>query len=361
MSRRALFEAWRGRYSDSPRVLSERLAVVAPAVKHYWITSGQSRFPSDVIQVPRHRLRHFAALATCDLLITNDIVTRHFVKGPRVTYLQAWHGSPIKVVGLDETAPRYRNASAHLRRMQRDVAKWDYLLSNSAVFTKVLRGAFGYSGRVLEVGYPRNDILTNDDGSQRDRARASLGIRADQTCVLYAPTWRDDAHDADGRLTQTPLLDWQRLDAGLPDSMVVLNRAHQHVTPDPTVRELRRVVDVSNHDDVAALILASDALVSDYSSIVHDYAITRRPIILYAPDLERYRDSVRALYFDYESWAPGPIASTTDELVDALRSLTEIGSTYSRTLDSFIETYCTFDDGRSSERVVSILAQEIGF
>ncbi len=355
--RHALFEAWRGRYSDSPRVVSETLGAAAPDIERRWVASDPSTFPSDVTCIPRHRARHFLNLATCDFLVTNDIVTRHLVKGPKVVYVQAWHGSPIKVIGLDEPAPKYRNGAAHRRRMLRDVAKWDFLLSNSEAYTRIYRSAFGYEGEVLEIGYPRNDILVNDDGSHRARARRELGIADDELVVLYAPTWRDNAHAKSGGFYQPALVDWDLLDNSLPENTVILNRLHQHVVSDASTSLPGRVKDVSRHEDVTELILASDVLVSDYSSMIYDYALTGRPILLHAPDLDRYRTGVRPFYFDYESWAPGPITSSTAELAEALLSLASVASEHSASYKSFVNKFCTFEDGRSSERLVAKLLE----
>jgi CDP-glycerol glycerophosphotransferase len=354
-----MFEAWRGRYSDSPRVVSETLGEVAPEIERRWVASDPSTFPSDVTCIPRHRPRYFLDLATCDLLVTNDIVTRHLVKGPRVLYTQAWHGSPIKVIGLDEPAPKYRNGAKHLKRMVRDVAKWDFLLSNSESYTRIFRSAFGYEGEVLEIGYPRNDILVNDNGTRRARARRELGIDEGEQVVLYAPTWRDDAHDKSGGFFHPELIDWDLLDQLLPEGTVILNRLHQHVVTDDSASLPARVRDVSRHEDVTELILASDALVSDYSSMIYDYALTGRPIILHAPDLDRYRSDVRPFYFDFESWAPGPITSSTEELADQLLSLAGVSTQYADTYRSFVDRFCTFEDGRSSERLVAKLLERL--
>lgn len=355
MKRRALFEAWRGRYSDSPRVVSETLGEVAPEVERRWVANDPSTFPPDVLCLPRHGPRHFRDLATCDFLVTNDIVTRHLVKGPRVLYVQAWHGSPIKVVGLDEGTPKYRHGAAHIKRMLRDVAKWDLLLSNSAEYTRIFRSAFGYEGEVLEIGYPRNDILLNDDGTARARARRELGVEEGQQVVLYAPTWRDDAHHEGGGFFHPMLIDWDLLDRELPQEMVVLNRFHQHVVSDPTVRLPARVRDVSGHGDVTELILASDVLVSDYSSMIYDYALTGRPIILHAPDLDRYQSGVRPFYFDFEAWAPGPITTSSEELAQALRSLSAVAAQHEADYRAFVERFCTFETGTSAQRLVAEL------
>jgi CDP-glycerol glycerophosphotransferase len=243
--------------------------------------------------------------------------------------------------------------------MKRDVAKWDFLLSNSAAYTRIYRSAFGYEGEVLEIGYPRNDVLVNDDGTGRARARRELGIEDGQQVVLYAPTWRDDAHDEGGGFYHPALVDWDLLDAELPEGTVILNRLHQHVVKDASASMPARVKDVSGHPDVTELILASDALVSDYSSMIYDYALTGRPIILHAPDLEQYRSGVRPFYFDYESWVPGPITSSTEELAGALLTLPAVASEYAETYRAFTDRFCTFEDGRSSQRLVATLLERL--
>lgn len=355
--KRALFESWRGRYNDNPKAISDQLASAAPEIDRLWVSSPRGSFPSGTSLVPRHTPRYFLELLRCDLLVTNDIVSRHLVKGPRVVYLQSWHGSPIKVIGLHESTPAYQGGEAHLARMRRDVSKWDYLISPCPAFTDIFRGAFGYEGEILEVGYPRNDILLNDDGTRRVQLRRALGLEPAQLAVLYAPTWRDDAAlGADG-FHQPELIDWDALLAALPDGSVVLNRLHQHAASVDLPDFGGRLIDVSRHEDMAELILASDVLVSDYSSVIYDYAVWGRPIILHAPDLAHYRDQVRGLYFDYEPWAPGPVTSTTGELADALGSLTEIEQTYAKRYADFVATYCTFENGRAAESVVSTLIE----
>lgn len=357
MRRRALFESWRGRYSDSPRYISEEMARVDPSIRRLWIAGPTTDLPPDVQPVRRHRPGHFAHLAAADLLVTNDIVTRHFVKGPRVTYLQAWHGSPIKKIGLDETAHQYEGADRHLRRMLRDVAKWDYLLSSSPEYTRIFRSAFGYEGEVLEIGYPRNDALVNDDGSRRAAVRSQLGLDPEQTAVLYAPTWRDNANLPGGGFFQPAHVDWGVLTLLLPENVVVLNRLHEHVRSSTTEARSPRVVDVSDYGDVTDLILASDALVSDYSSIICDYAVTGKPMVFHAPDLDEYRDRVRGFYFDYESWAPGPITATTEQLAGELTRLDAVGREYADRLGAFRGRFCTFETGRAAELAVRRLLE----
>jgi CDP-glycerol glycerophosphotransferase len=348
-SPQVLFEAWRGRYSDSPRAVSEALSEICADFRPTWVLNDATATPPGVRRVERYRARHLAALLTSDYLITTDIVTKPVARRPSSVYIQTWHGSPIKKVGLDETVAVYDGAQAHRRRMLRDVRRWDYLVSPSRRYTEIFRGAFGYEGDVLEIGNPRNDILVNDDGTRRRAVRDSLGLRPEDRVILYAPTWREDAGDGAGAFNQPTTVDWAALDSGLPDDVVILSRMHANVRPGGDSGGTSRERDVSGYGDVADLLLAADGLITDYSSIVHDFVVTGKPVYLHAPDVDRYRESVRELYVDYEAWAPGPISRDTDELVSNL--LTHEVDPAARA--AFLQEYCTFDDGGATQRLVT--------
>ncbi len=346
-----MFEAWRGRYADNPRAISERLAQRFPDTRLLWVAGPSVDLPPGTERVRRHTPQYFARLVSCDFLVTNDIVSHHFVKGPRVRYLQTWHGTPLKTIGHDEVDPAY-DAGAHHARMDRDVAKWDALLSASAECTDLLRSAFRADCEVLETGYPRNDVLLRPGAAERRaEVRSALGLDDRARVVLYAPTWRDDERTDDGGFRDPGGLDVDRFLTDCPDSVLLL-RMHSNVTTRASGNS-ERLLDVSDHPDIAELYLAADLLVSDYSSTVFDFAVTGKPIVLFPYDLDHYRHGLRQLYFDYEDWAPGPIAMTTEELAATVAAGLDagpdgVGAEYRR----FVERFCPFEDGAASDRVI---------
>lgn len=360
-TKKALFEAWRGRYADNPRAISECLATRYPDVRQIWVGPDDLSLPAGIERVERHSIQYFYHLSTTDFLVSNDIVSQHHLKSPRCTYLQTWHGTPLKAIGHDETDQKYDGAEAHFKRMTRDVAKWDHLLSPSTEVTAILAGAFRFTGSILETGYPRNDVLKRPDSeSLRQRVRRSLGIDEGTRTVLYAPTWRDYANSGAG-FTDPGGLQVDRFVAACPDT-VLLNRMHSVVTS--RIADNDAVIDVSDHGDIAELYLAADVLVSDYSSTVFDFAVTGKPIVLFAYDLDHYRSDLRPFYFDYESWAPGPIVDSTDALVEAVLAATPSSTgdidTSTRYRD-FVTRFCPHEDGHASERVVdAVFAPVLG-
>lgn len=349
----AVFESWRGRYADSPREISQALGEATPRLRRLWV--GESGFPEDVGSVRRHSPAYFARLWSCDLLVANDIVTKLLRKGPRTFYLQCWHGTPLKLLGHDETKATYAGHAEHMARLRRDVDHWDALLSPSAEVTEIFRSAFGYEGEVWETGYPRNDpLLAADAAQRREQVRAQLGLEPRERAVLWAPTWRDDQRDDAGRLTMRGLLDVRRLVSGLPEGTRLLLRLHKNVVGAAPDLVAPGALDVSSHPDITDLYLAADVLVSDYSSAVFDFAVTGKPMVLHVPDLEHYRDRARGMYFDYESWAPGPLTRSTEELADVLGGDQRAG------YEDFRRRFCPHEDGGSTQRVLQRLLEASG-
>lgn len=356
MVRTMMFESWRGRYADSPRAISEALTQQQPDSRLNWVSSHPDLLPESCTPVKRHSLSYFRKLLTTDYLFTNDIVSQHFVKGPQVTYIQCWHGTPLKKIGFDESHPDSKGFTAHMKRVVRDVSKWDYLVSPSPTCSELLRSAFRYEGPILETGYPRNDILQSENASQiRTTVRSNLHISPEQLVVLYAPTWRDDSKDETGNFRDTSTVNYRLMSESLPPGAVLLNRLHTVVRSKARTWKDERltVLDVSNHPDIAELYLAADVLVSDYSSAIYDFAVTRKPIILYAYDFVQYSESTRGLYFDYHQWAPGPITTTFEELVEELLCLDDYETRYATRYEAFIKRFCPLEDGHATDRLLT--------
>ncbi|GAA4373736.1 CDP-glycerol glycerophosphotransferase family protein [Paeniglutamicibacter cryotolerans] len=354
----AMFESWRGRYADSPKAVSEQLALRSPDIKQYWVASDGAALPDYCLPLRRHSPAYFLQLLRSDYLFTNDIVTKHLVKGRNVRYIQSWHGTPLKRIGFDETQATYSGAAKHRQRMIRDVSKWDYLVSPSPECSSLFRSAFRYEGEILETGYPRNDILNSDSSSAlRKTVRGALGILPGEHVVLYAPTWRDDSKAENGRFQDTSNINYERLATYTPEGTVFLSRMHSVVEahrPKGPSGHLK-VLDVSGYPDIAELYLAADVLVSDYSSAIYDFAVTGKPIILYAYDLLEYSTSVRGLYFDYAEWAPGPIVTSLEELGSAISNSELFRVTLQPRYRSFQQRFCPWEDGKATQRLLDAL------
>jgi CDP-glycerol glycerophosphotransferase len=351
---RVVYQTFEGRFADNPRALYELMVERLPEADHVWLVDPDQAdtFPGDVKTVQWGTSECRTVLESADLLIANTHTDLEWDKPAGLTYLQTWHGTPLKRIHNDVLwAPEGR-----LARLDRDVAKWDLLLSPNAVSTPRLRGAFGYGGEVLESGYPRNDVLSAPDADgRRARLREELGIDADQTAVLYAPTWRDDAVFAAGGKEFGLEIDLDGFEERLGEEHVLLLRLHYMLTGRLSASDHRSVRDVSSWPEVADLYLAADVLVTDYSSTMFDFAVTGRPQLFFTYDLDDYRSRLRGFYFDFEPVAPGPLLSSNGELFDALGRLDQVAEAYAERYASFRETFCGLEDGRAGDRVVERL------
>jgi CDP-glycerol glycerophosphotransferase len=350
-----VYNSFDGRYSDSPRVLHETYADQYPG-EHVWLADPDHLhgFPSGTSTVPISSRDAVDALESADLVVANTHLEMEWTKAPGATYLQTWHGTPLKRIHNDVLwAPEGR-----LAELDRDVARWDHLVSPNRASTPRLRAAFGYSGSVLETGYPRNDVLTSAAAPKiRARVRAALGIPDGVKAVLYTPTWRDRDYfepPAGGLEFALPVAEFSR---ALGPGFCLLPRLHYKVTHLRAGSDVPGVVDVSYYPDVAELYLAADVLVTDYSSTMFDFALTGKPIIFYAYDLAAYRDSLRGFYFDLEPIAPGPVVERPGQLLDALWDLDEGHAAHRRRYRRFQQTFGPPQEGRATERLRPVYEQ----
>jgi CDP-glycerol glycerophosphotransferase len=342
----ALFESWRGRHSDSPRAISDELCRRDAPVEQVWVLDHGTEPPEGARAVRPGTVAYLQALGQARWVVTNNTMPGYYRKKRGTTFLQTWHGTPLKKIAFDIAHPAFPGSQKYLQLLRRNVEAWDYLVSPNPFSTEVFRQAFRYDGRILETGYPRNDILLGpDSGAIRRRVRSELEIADDAMAVLYAPTFRDGA-------PWSLELDLTRIADEASDSVKVLWRAHSLVAAGARVREHPDLVNVSHYDEIAELYLAADVLITDYSSVAFDFAVTRKPILYFAYDLEHYRREPRGIYFDLQDESPGPVLRTSDEVVASLRALPDVTARFADRYKQFVSRFCALEDGHASERVV---------
>ena len=349
-----VYQSFEGQYSDNPRAVYERWRVQRPEDTHVWLAADRyaDTFPTHVRTVPIYSPDCTAVLEAADVLVANTHTDTDWVKRPDASYLQTWHGTPLKRIHHDvRWAPAGR-----LARLDGDVARWDVLLSPNPASTPRLRNAFRFDGPVIESGYPRNDALSDRRRAAiRRQARRRLQIGKGMRAVLYTPTWRDDEVFSDRGEPSPTTRHLPELLRRLDDDTCLLFRVHSFDAARHVPERHPRLRDVSAHPDVAELYLAADVLITDYSSTMFDFAVTGKPLIHFVPDYERFRNEVRGFYFDLEAEAPGPLAHTADELADALRASRRPTPDYVDRYDAFRRRYCGLEDGQATDRVLDLV------
>ncbi|MFD4631873.1 CDP-glycerol glycerophosphotransferase family protein [Streptomyces sp. NPDC058284] len=341
---------------DSPRAVHEELVRRGAAVEHLWVTHDQQTpVPAGARGVEEHSADWYEALARCRRIVTAGHLPDFFERRAGQTVVQTWHGAPLKRIGTDLTDTLYAD-HGHLDALPRLSRQWDVLVSPNRFSTPHLGRALAYDGEVLEAGSPRNDVLFAEDRQKvADRVRRELDIAPDKRIVLYAPTYRDHLAYSPGRFRYEPALDFRAVESVLGDDHVLLVRKHPLTAGRLPGARAPFVRDVSAYPRAAELLLLADVLVTDYSSLMFDFAHTGRPMLFHAYDLEHYRDTVRGFYLDFETHAPGPLLASTGEVVEALRDLDAIAARHAEAYAAFRESYCDLDDGGAAARVAQRL------
>ncbi|WP_040165017.1 CDP-glycerol glycerophosphotransferase family protein [Microbacterium gorillae] len=337
------FESFYGRNAScNPLALDAEIARVAPGVTRYWSVVDLSvQVPEGAVPVVEGSPQWWRARGTSRLLIVNDWLRRRYVRRRGQRVLQTWHGTPLKRLALHRPGFDPRRTVAVWRESRR----WDALLAQNPYAARILRSAYAFRRSVWVEGYPRDDVLSTGDGAA---TRAALGIAADERVILFAPTWRDDReHIVD-------FLDPVRL-AEDADA-VVLVRGHSRTLLPGEDAHGPRVIDVTGYPDTSQLMLAADALVTDYSSIMFDFSVTGKPMYFLVPDMEHYRGELRGFYFDLAELAPGPLVRTHDELRDALAA--EDQAAFAERYRRWRARFNPRDDGSAAERVVARLLDQ---
>lgn len=350
-----LFESFAGHsVGDSPLALNNEIARRFPSAKRFWTVRDKTSYvPSGATPVVFRSSEWFDVVASAAVLINNNNFPHYFSRHPDQVYVQTWHGTPLKKIGNHVPAS---NLSLNYRALMKVEAEqhWSFLLAQSPWAAETLSNAFGYSGTMIVEGYPRNDALTDSESasSRRNEIRRLLGVSDSQRAILYAPTWRDNLKDRSGHYSMVDFLDVNKTSRRLGRSSKILYRGHSNSLFGKRMSFNEGVLDVSTYPDINDLILASDALITDYSSIMFDYVVTGKPIAFLCPDLDTYQEEVRGFYFDFESVAPGEILRSGQAVVELLESPSMFTASSTQRYIEVKRRFAGLDDGNASERVV---------
>jgi CDP-glycerol glycerophosphotransferase len=342
--------------TDSPLAIAEDLLRRRPDLDLYWGVSDRSAWVPDGVTPLLMGSRDWHRVhTTAKYLVSNIAFDRRFVKRLGQLALHTMHGYPAKTLAMQLWRRKQHTPLRIEAELARTSRTWDALLSPCPEIDEVLRAEYDYSGEILSVGYPRDDVLVSPAAPRvREATRARLGIEDGQTAVLFAPTFRDDL--STGRLTAAfpEREDFVAAAAGLSDDHVVLLRGHRYHAARTAAPggAGARIVDVTSYPEVNDLILAADVAVLDYSSLRFDFALTGRPMLFLVPDLDRYSGEVRGFLLDFRDTAPGPLLGSAAEVVDRLGDLGAVQAEHAESYERFNRKYNYLQDGHSTERVV---------
>jgi CDP-glycerol glycerophosphotransferase (TagB/SpsB family) len=348
------FQSFTGQWAnDHPLAIQQELARRRPDLRMAWaVADSAATAPAGAERVLVRSRAWYDVLARARHIVTNIELERWFHRRSGQQVLQTFHGYPSKTMGLGLWHARGLLPSHVEQQLDHTSRTWNALLTPHPDMDRHYREQYAYDGRILSLGYPRDDVLVGPDAKQiRTDTRHRLGVAPGQRAVLYAPTWRDDLATNFRAADAAHHLDVEQAAAALGDDYVLLLRGHRFHAPGSA--HAARVLDVTSYPDVNDLILAADAAVLDYSSLRFDFALTGRPMVFLVPDLDDYESRTRGFLWDFGETAPGPWVRDTTEVVTQLRDLDALARRLAAPLAEFNARYNSLNDGHAAERVVA--------
>lgn len=301
---------------------------------------------------------YFRYYAASRFWINNVSVPDYFTPGRHQVYIETWHGTPLKRLGCDietDSDPRQSKERMH-KRYRKKGKKVSRFLSPSPYYSEKIASAFGLNSKqkkaFVNCGLPRNDVLFHFTEADQAIVRQKLGIAEDKKVILYTPTWRDtDYNPGHGFAYKSPV-DLEKLLRLLPEDCVLLFRAHHQNGLSDVIQSSGRIIDVTGIDDINELYIASDLMVTDYSSTMFDFSILKRPMVFHMYDLDDYKSHIRGFYFDI-SELPGPVTMTEEALASAIiDQLASFDYSTDKKYQAFDKTFHTWEDGEAAHQVI---------
>ncbi|WP_349410685.1 CDP-glycerol glycerophosphotransferase family protein [Pseudalkalibacillus sp. SCS-8] len=337
-------------YGCNPKYITEYIR------KHYpedhfrlvWAFHQPDEKPNlpGVKKVKTMSLSYFYELCTSKVIITNFRTTNLFRKRKGQYYIQTWHSSiRLKKSEKDTEASL---PTKYVKMAVEDSEKCDLLLSGSQFSSELYKRAFWYDGEIFEHGTPRNDLLVCHDLTERQRILKKLDLSEKDKVLLFAPTFRNhhkvDIYDLDYRLILKTLNEISSANWN------ILVRLHPHLYNEGAHLAMpEKVTDVSKYDDTQELLSIADILITDYSSLMFDYSLTRRPCFLHTPDLKEYLEKERGLYFQICD-LPFPHALNNEQLIKQMQEFDD--GIFQQKLEQFMKETGSYEKGEASYNLV---------
>jgi CDP-glycerol glycerophosphotransferase len=336
------------------RVVSSYLNVHHPDVPQVWVHRGRpTRVPEFAEAVERLSPRHHWLVARARWRVDDGTAAVDLRLRPRGRTAFIMDGVPIRREGLDD--PSVLGSRAAIRAIRRRSRQWSTVIAPSGFGAEMARSAFGYSGDVTPAGLARLDgplsVLQQGDDARR-RLRAALDLDIERPIIIYAPAARGH-----GRDPHQPLIDLERWAGEIGDRVYLLVRSHPSERLEISSRWRWAVRDIGEADLIGDHLIASDLLITDYSSLVGDAALAGLPVLLFQPDHDVYVNRQHGLYVDLSALAP--TTGTTADLITGVRAWLdnplEWDRPYLERRRSFAVERCGPGDGASTARAVAAL------
>lgn len=315
-----LFNSYGGKkYDDSPKAIYERILFDNRFDEYRLIWAAQE--PDKVNISGRAKIikadsfKYFVTALKARVWVTNSSMERGLdFKKNKTLCFNTWHGTPIKVMGIDI---KEENQSFRSRVLVRA----DVMCAQSQYDIDVFSHAFQLPiSSFFMAGLPRNDMLANYKQNDVEKIKEKFSIKKGVKVLLYAPTFREYKKGASNEVVLDVPMNLQHWQDELGEQFIVLFRAHYEVAKHMNIDGFPMFIDVSSYPNLNELMIISDALISDYSSIYFDYSIMHKPMYCFAYDYDEYMTN-RGMYLSLKDELPCEIHHDENSLIDQLKKM----------------------------------------
>ncbi|NBI86001.1 hypothetical protein D3Z47_07175 [Lachnospiraceae bacterium] len=287
----------------------------------------------------------------------NDLLRAGVYKRKGTIYLNTFHGGiTLKKEGKDKHSYNPNRKLPEKDKMYlKDSEYVDYITSGCEMEEHVLKEFFYGRGEILRFGDARTDVLVNGSEQIEREVREFYQIPEGTKLVIYAPTFRSDMSLKWYDLDYERVLDKLEEKYGCPWKMLI--RLHPRVAKKSKklVPDTPRYIDASGYHDMQDLAVAADLMISDYSSVITDFMLTKKPAFMYVPDLDHYLKT-RGMYFEMDE-LPFPYARNNDEFIRCIEGFDQ--AKYEQKTEGLMAKLGYLADGGASRRIVDFLIQKM--
>lgn len=366
-----IFMNYLGRpYGCNPKYIAEEIIKRNLPVELVWVTKkisskNKKSFPNVFKFVEYKNVKKcIKEFSSSKIWVCNYHLNKLFMYGlckkDEQKYIQTWHGS-LGIKKIEKDVPSLIIDDVWLNNAKKNSELTNYWVSNSSFEDNIYKDALWANNGILRFGHPRNDIFfisEQEKNNIKQKVYKSLGVKDEKKIILYVPTFRE------GTLIDKKFehykIDVDKIRQSLSqkngDDWEVVVRMHPHFKQQHyKYLGFENVICANTYSDIQELLLASDAMITDYSSCIFDFMLSKKPAFVFATDIEKY-NTQRGFYYPLET-TPFPIATNNEELIKNIENFDL--DKYKLEINEFLEEKGCIEDGSASKRVVDLIEKII--
>lgn len=338
--------------SCSPFYIYKELIKQYPTkYKCIWVRlKGKEDVFREVMSIKYGSFSFIYNMMTAGCVITNDTLPTYLKFSKEQVVINTWHGGGLFKQTFGNCTADENIYNDAINKIHNSDTKL-FTLSGKAWHENVVIRRFGYTGNILKCGMPRNDVFFYDNSSIVVKIKEHYSIPAENGIVLYAPTFRSSMVNGNINVARIDvLMVLESLKKKYKKDFTFIFRGHHLLSMD-----IDGCINASNYPDMQELLASADVFISDFSSCLWDYSLTKRPCFIYAPDFDEYAIKP-GFESDYTEW-PFLIARDNSQLANLIVAFDS--KKYSENCDRYHKSYGSYENGNASKEVVSYIVKKL--